>query len=391
MVLVVDTSGTILFVNRIVPFFEKQGAVGRKIWDFVPDRGSERLGDRLREVVETRKAIYYEADGYRAGAVCADDATRLLVDAASVAEQLGQDRRKAGGYLTSAVTLSVLSGTVFGLAVFVLSPQLATDVLGKRSLTTAMAMAAPLLLFSPLADILIGAITGLQRFRTLGWLQGARGALDGVLLILGALTGGIVGGIAGYVAAEAVSCVIAGLAVHRAARAEAIELHPGLDRTILPSLVRFLLPSLSTSLLLAVSLSLGQIFLAHQPGGLASVGVFAFAQRFYLAALFLPQVIGVVLFPLLSSLSATGQFHRFRRLLRGYLAVICFTATLGAGALFLLAGFLAALRGHGGGAEVHTLGILALVAIPTAMPDEPLISRFGIRAGRTVGSSSLPS
>jgi O-antigen/teichoic acid export membrane protein len=283
-----------------------------------------------------------------------------------VAEQLGQDRRKAGGYLTSAVTLSVLSGTVFGLAVFVLSPQLATAVLGKRSLTTAMAMAAPLLLFSPLADVLIGAITGLQRFRTLGWLQGARGALDGVLLIIGALTGGIVGGIAGYVAAEAVSCVIAGLAVHRAARAEAIELHPGLDRTILPSLVRFLLPSLSTSLLLAVSLSLGQIFLAHQPGGLASVGVFVFAQRFYLAALFLPQVIGVVLFPLLSSLSATGQFHRFRRLLRGYLAVICFTVTLGAGALFLLAGFLSALRGHGGGAELHTLGILALVAIPTA-------------------------
>ena len=31
------------------------------------------------------------------------------------------------------------------------------------------------------------------------------------------------------------------------------------------------------------------------------------------------------------------------------------------------------------------------VAIPTAMPAEPLISRFGMRAGSTVGSSSLPS
>jgi DNA gyrase subunit A len=32
-----------------------------------------------------------------------------------------------------------------------------------------------------------------------------------------------------------------------------------------------------------------------------------------------------------------------------------------------------------------------LVAIPTAIPDEPLINRFGMRAGRTEGSLSLPS
>ncbi len=32
-----------------------------------------------------------------------------------------------------------------------------------------------------------------------------------------------------------------------------------------------------------------------------------------------------------------------------------------------------------------------LVAIPTAIPEEPLTSRFGKRAGRTVGSRSLLS
>ena len=31
------------------------------------------------------------------------------------------------------------------------------------------------------------------------------------------------------------------------------------------------------------------------------------------------------------------------------------------------------------------------VAMPTAMPDEPLTSRFGNRAGRTTGSCLLPS
>ena len=32
-----------------------------------------------------------------------------------------------------------------------------------------------------------------------------------------------------------------------------------------------------------------------------------------------------------------------------------------------------------------------LVAIPTAMPEEPLMSRFGMRVGKTVGSRSEPS
>ena len=32
-----------------------------------------------------------------------------------------------------------------------------------------------------------------------------------------------------------------------------------------------------------------------------------------------------------------------------------------------------------------------LVAMPTAMPSDPLTSRFGIRAGRTSGSTSLSS
>ncbi len=32
-----------------------------------------------------------------------------------------------------------------------------------------------------------------------------------------------------------------------------------------------------------------------------------------------------------------------------------------------------------------------LVAMPTAIPEEPLISRFGIRAGRIRGSRSEPS
>ena len=65
IVLVVDPDGTILFTNRVVPYFADRSVIGRKLWELTPGDSSERLKGRLREVVESRKAIYYEAPGYR--------------------------------------------------------------------------------------------------------------------------------------------------------------------------------------------------------------------------------------------------------------------------------------------------------------------------------------
>ena len=67
IVLVVDPTGTVLFVNRVVSAFAGTAIVGRKIWDFaVGNDARERLQGKLREVVETREAIFYEHAGMRA-------------------------------------------------------------------------------------------------------------------------------------------------------------------------------------------------------------------------------------------------------------------------------------------------------------------------------------
>jgi PAS domain S-box-containing protein len=65
VVLVVDPSGTILFANRLERYFMAGGIVGRKIWEFAVGDAVERLQSKLREVVETRKALYYENAGLR--------------------------------------------------------------------------------------------------------------------------------------------------------------------------------------------------------------------------------------------------------------------------------------------------------------------------------------
>src|SRR5580698_3489479 len=67
VVLVLDPDGTVLFSNRIASAFADKGVVGRKIWEFaVGADAAARLQDRLREVVESRRAVFYENQGFRA-------------------------------------------------------------------------------------------------------------------------------------------------------------------------------------------------------------------------------------------------------------------------------------------------------------------------------------
>jgi PAS domain S-box-containing protein len=65
IVLVVDPSGTILYSNRVVVSFAGGPVVGRKIWEFATGDGVARLTGKLREVVASRKAVFYENEGMR--------------------------------------------------------------------------------------------------------------------------------------------------------------------------------------------------------------------------------------------------------------------------------------------------------------------------------------
>jgi PAS domain S-box-containing protein len=65
VLLIVDPTGTILFVNQVVPALAGRTIVGAKIWDFAVGDARARLTAKVREVVETGKASVYENPGFR--------------------------------------------------------------------------------------------------------------------------------------------------------------------------------------------------------------------------------------------------------------------------------------------------------------------------------------
>ncbi len=63
LVLVLDTAGTILFINRVSPQLSRDALIGRPVWEFANPGAQARIQGRLESVVQTRRAITYEHRG----------------------------------------------------------------------------------------------------------------------------------------------------------------------------------------------------------------------------------------------------------------------------------------------------------------------------------------
>ncbi len=65
LVLVLETSGTIVFINRVAAYLNGQQVVGRKVWEFATAGAEARIRAVLERVVTSREAVTYEQRGTR--------------------------------------------------------------------------------------------------------------------------------------------------------------------------------------------------------------------------------------------------------------------------------------------------------------------------------------
>jgi two-component system cell cycle sensor histidine kinase/response regulator CckA len=64
---VIDTEGTVVFINRIRAPFAGRAVRGEKIWSFATPGSEPRMRQQLQRLVETREAMRYEAPGIADG------------------------------------------------------------------------------------------------------------------------------------------------------------------------------------------------------------------------------------------------------------------------------------------------------------------------------------
>jgi O-antigen/teichoic acid export membrane protein len=268
-----------------------------------------------------------------------------LATTQQVAELRGRDPAGAGRMIGLLSKAALALGAIASLTCWVLARPLAGWISAEPGLDSALRAGAFLLLAYALGGVLSGALTGLEAFGATARLLLLESGLALLLIPAGAWAAGVTGAVVGHVVAVFAALPFKHRALHRRLKATGVVVVRRHVAREWLALSRVALPAM----LLGVSAQpfewLARVTLAHRPGGLAELGVFAAAFSWGNAVLFLPSQVSGPALPILAHTAASGD----------------------------RAGLLALLRSLG----LAIGGLAAAVALPLALLARPIMAAYG--------------
>lgn len=232
-------------------------------------------------------ARYYEGDPVRAGRVIAMSRRAILV------------------------TALLLSGAVYGLA-----PWFARTQLDRQPLDTAVQILAVSLLFASINVAQMGVLSGFHAFDRVARVYVYRAAIGFFALVVGVALGGLHGALWGIAFSEALACVLTEVYVRASARENSVPLSPPNVGSELPILWHFSMPALLSSLMVSPVIWLCNSFLVKLENGYDQMGIFTAANQWRVLVLFLPNIFGNLILPMISKLRGSGDSAGARRVFR---------------------------------------------------------------------------
>ncbi|MBB5234802.1 O-antigen/teichoic acid export membrane protein [Deinococcus budaensis] len=223
-----------------------------------------------------------------------------------VASERGQGGARLRALVSFISSVSLLASLVCGLLLFLLAPILASYVAGGTGLEVAFALSSLYLLGSSIDLVMIGLLTGFERFRTLlmtGLIKGVGAVLLSFLLTRSL---GLSGAILGMGIVSVMGAALNFGAVRRVLPARsmpAMTLGPGERRQLLS----FSMPVMLASLLVNPSTWLGSVMVSRLPGGAVLLAEFAVVRNWMIVLQFFPVQIAQALLPFLSRVRSGGN------------------------------------------------------------------------------------
>ena len=231
-----------------------------------------------------------------------------------VSQYFPVDRNKVGRILGMSLVGSIMGGGLVAAGLFAGVDLIGYHLLGQHDLATPLRVTAILPILGALNGVQTGALIGLQSFRAIAKINVLLGALTLTLLSGGTYFGGLEGCCIALVLVQVTICVVTDQALRRdLARKQMSISYRGAwkERSIFYS---FALPALAGGLLVEPINWLCTIMVIRQPGGYADIGVYYAATQWGTALLFVPNLLGQVVFPLLSEAFSQNNTNKFVRL-----------------------------------------------------------------------------
>jgi O-antigen/teichoic acid export membrane protein len=281
-----------------------------------------------------------------------------------IAEWRSSDPARAGRVIGFSGVVAAISGTVMALGVVLTAGPLAEHALAAPGLRDLLQVSAGLVFLGALNGAQLGALSGLEAFKTIARVNLWSGLASFPILIAGVWWGGLNGAVWGLVASAAVNWLFHHLALRIEARRVGVPLsfRPRVNEWKREGrmLWQFSLPAMLCGFMVLPVHWIGAALLAHQPHGYAELGLFNAANQWRVAILFVPQAIAGIVLPALAGLHGQREHGRYLKVFWSNVALIGGVALALALGVALCSGFI--IRNYG--AEfAGGRGVLVLLAL----------------------------
>lgn len=231
-----------------------------------------------------------------------------------VAEARRNDVQKAARIIGLSVVVAVGMGLLGVILAVCVASWLSTNLLGAPYLADLVRIGSLKILFSALNSVQVGALAGLEAFRTIAHVNCVSGLLTLACMTVGALWFDITGAVWGSSLAMALTWVFAHFAQRLQTRKHGlvISFH-GLwrERT---ALWAFSIPAILGDSIAAPATWASSALLVNQPNGFIENGVYNAASQLFTALCMIPTILGAAILPILSEQIASNEIRNVKKI-----------------------------------------------------------------------------
>lgn len=223
-----------------------------------------------------------------------------------VAQYRESSRARVGPILLICAAVTLTTGALASSLMFATAPWVAGSILKSPSLGVPIQIAVATLFLLTINGYQVGALTGLERFRTLAVLGAAHAGYAALLAPAGARIWGVRGALAGHATALLVTWYLHRRFLNRELAHAGIRMTTAGVRREAGVLAHFAVPATLAGIVGMLGVWLSTVILVRSASGLSEMASLAVATTLRAAVLFAPNIIDRVAGPALNHLIARG-------------------------------------------------------------------------------------
>lgn len=223
-----------------------------------------------------------------------------------VAQYKDDNPERAGRIISLILLFGLFNSALLSVLLFLLAPWLATNVLASFEIVVPLKIGSLILAFSAINGVLIGVLSGFEAFKSIAKINALAGLLSFPAFVLGAYYADVIGCIWALVFSFSLTACLNALWLHKELKKWNIRLQFKNCMSEFSIIGRFSLPAALGGLLVGPVNWATSAIVVNAENGYEEMAIYNAANQWFNLLIFVPNIIGNVILPILSEKAGKG-------------------------------------------------------------------------------------